>query len=165
MAYLDQKLKDLYKFDGSHPSKWLAQMEKYFELDHVYDDYNQLKMGSMYLDYEIRQWYIGNQRGYERFLTWDAFKKALMDQFDRKIFVDKLTRTDTQPSKDFIFTGKKETKEPKRLFSAGISLLQVHGLIQKEKIIVSINPSCKQNLINVNLEKKLQVPVKHIENT
>ena len=71
----------------------------------------------------------------------------------------------TKPSKDFIFTGKKETKEPKGLFSAGISLLQVHGLIQKEKIIVSINPSCKHNFINVNLAKKLQVPAKHIENT
>ena len=51
------------------------------------------------------------------------------------------------------------------LFPTGISLLQVHGLIQKEKIIVSINPSCKHNFINVNLAKKLQVPAKHIENT
>ena len=30
---------------------------------------------------------------------------------------------------------------------------------------MSINPSCKHNFINVNLEKKLQVPTKHIENT
>ena len=51
------------------------------------------------------------------------------------------------------------------LLPTSISLLQVHGLIQKEKIIVSINPSCKQNLISVNLAKKLQVPAKHIENT
>ena len=89
-----------------------------------------------------------------------------MDRFDRKAnLVDKITQTDTQPSKDFIFTGKKETKEPKGLFSASISLLQVHGLIQKEKIIVSINPSCKQNLINVNLAKKFQVPAKQIAHT
>ena len=116
MGYLDLKLKALYRFDGCHPAKWLATMKKYFELDHVDDDYNQLKMGSNYLDYEIRQWYLGNECGYGRFLTWDAFKKALMDQFDRKIFVDKLTQTDTQLSKGFIFTGNKETKEPKRLF-------------------------------------------------
>lgn len=51
------------------------------------------------------------------------------------------------------------------LFPTGISLLHVHGLIQKEKIIVSINPSCKHNFINVNLAKKLQVPTKHIKNT
>ena len=89
-----------------------------------------------------------------------------MDHFDCKSkLVDKLTKTDTQPSKDFIFTGKKETKEPKGLFSAGIYLLQAHGLIQKEKIIVSINPSCKHNFINVNLTNKLQVPAKQIENT
>ena len=29
---------------------------------------------------------------------------------------------------------------------------------------MSINPSCKHNFINVNLEKELQVPAKHIEN-
>ena len=38
-------------------------------------------------------------------------------------------------------------------------------MIQKEKIIVSLNPSCKHNFINVNLAKKLQIPTKHIENT
>ena len=46
------------------------------------------------------------------------------------------------------------------LFPTGISLLQVHGLIQKEKIIASINPSGKHNFINVNLAKTLQVPAK-----
>jgi len=51
------------------------------------------------------------------------------------------------------------------LFPTGISLLQGHGLIQKEKIMVSINPSCKHNFINVNLAKRLQVPAKQIENT
>lgn len=59
---------------------------------------------------------------------------------------------------------KKENETHKGLFPTGISLLQVHGLIQKEKIIVSINPSCKHNFINVNLAKKLQVPTKNIEN-
>ena len=38
-------------------------------------------------------------------------------------------------------------------------------MIQKEKIIVSINPNGKHNFINVKLAKKLQVPAKHIENT
>ena len=60
---------------------------------------------------------------------------------------------------------KKENETHRGLFSSVVSLLQVHGLIQKEKIIVSINPSCKQNLINVNLAKKLQVPAKHMEHT
>ena len=60
---------------------------------------------------------------------------------------------------------KKENEKSKGLFSTSVSLLQVDGLIQKEKIIVSINPSCKHNFINVNLAKKLQVLAKQIENT
>jgi len=100
------------------------------------------------------------------FSSWVQFAKALMDRFDRKAnLVDKLTQTDTQPSKDFIVTEKKETMEPKGLCPTGISLLQIHGLVQKEKIIVSINPSCKHNFISVNLAKKLQVPAKQIEHT
>ena len=85
------------------------------------------------------------------------FTKSICDHFDHKSnFLGPLTKLrhiGTQPSKDFIFAGKKETKKPKGLFSTGISLLQVHGLIQKEEIIVSINPSCKPNFINVNLPK------------
>jgi len=166
MAALDQNLRDLYIFDGSHPVKWLAQMEKYFKLEYIYDYETQLSRGKMYLDFEIHKWWQEHQRSNGRFLIWDAFKKALIECFDHKSnIVDKLIQIDTQPSKAFIFTGKKETKEPKGLFFAGISVLQVHGLIQKEKIIVSINPSCKQNLINVNLAKKLQVPAKQIQNT
>ena len=33
----------------------------------------------------------------------------------------------------------------------------------KEKVIVSINPSCKHSFIKVNLTKRLQVPEKHIQ--
>ena len=43
------------------------------------------------------------------------------------------------------------------------SLLQVHGWIQQENVIVYINLSCTHNFINVNLEKKLQVSAKHIQ--
>ena len=47
----------------------------------------------------------------------------------------------------------------------GISLLQVHGCIQQEQVIVSIDPSCTHNFINVHLAKKLQVSPKHIQST
>ena len=60
---------------------------------------------------------------------------------------------------------KQDKEKHVGLFPTGISLLQVHGLIQKEKIMVSINPSCKHNFINVNLAKRLQVLAKQIENT
>ena len=45
------------------------------------------------------------------------------------------------------------------------SILKVHGCIQKENILVFISPSCKHNFIHVNLEKKLQVPPKHIQSS
>ena len=91
----------------------------------------------MSLDNERRQWAEWHQRRNRPFASWTQFAKALIERFDRKSnLVDKHTQTDTQPSKAVIFTGKKETKEPKGLFLAGISVLQVHGLIQKEKIIV-----------------------------
>ena len=38
----------------------------------------------------------------------------------------------------------------KGLFSYGNSILQVQGCIHKEHVIVSINPSCQQNLINIH---------------
>jgi len=78
----------------------------------------------------------------------------LPDAEFEKVFLNKWSRS-----------RKKENETHKGLISTGVSLLQVHGLIQKEKIIASINPICKQNLINVNLAKKLQVPGKQIENT
>ena len=78
----------------------------------------------------------------------------LSDAEFEKVFLDKWSRA-----------RKKENETHKGLIATGVSLLQVHGLIQKEKIIVYINPSCKKNHININLTKKLQVPAKQIENT
>ena len=60
---------------------------------------------------------------------------------------------------------KKHIESHKGLFSWGKILLQVDGHIQKENVIISINPSCKNNFINVNLSKRLQVSEKHIQDT
>ena len=43
---------DMNKFDGSHTSAWLAQMEQYFRLNHILDDWTKLTVGTMYLDNE-----------------------------------------------------------------------------------------------------------------
>jgi hypothetical protein len=76
---------------------------------------------------------------------------ALSNKAFEKLFLDKWSHA------------KSKAKEStKGLFSCGNSILQVHGCIQQEKIIVSINPSCMHNFINVNLAKRLQVPAKNI---
>ena len=54
---------------------------------------------------------------------------------------------------------KKETKEPKGLFPTGISLLQVHGLIQKEKIIV-YKSELQEKSHKCQLGKKIASPSK-----
>jgi len=59
----------------------------------------------------------------------------------------------------------KDKYNTKGLFSCGKSILQVHGCIHKENVIIYINPSCQQNLINVHLVNRLQVPTKNIHST
>jgi hypothetical protein len=59
----------------------------------------------------------------------------------------------------------KGKERSKGLFSCGKSILQVHGCIHKENIIVSINPSCQHNFINVQLVNRLQVPTKNVQST
>jgi hypothetical protein len=71
-----------------------------------------------------------------------------------KLLLDKWSRT---KSKDKDITNN--------LFSCGKSILQVHGCIHKVKVIISINPSCQHNFINVHLTNRLQVHVKHIQST
>ena len=59
----------------------------------------------------------------------------------------------------------KDTKSPKGLFSTNISILHVHRCIQQKNIIVSVNPSCKNNFINVNMARELHVSAKQIAKT
>ena len=57
---------------------------------------------------------------------------------------------------------KWDNKNTNGISSGGISLLQVHGCIQQDKVLLSINPNCKHNFINVYLTKRLEVTTKHI---
>jgi len=86
---------------------------------------------------ETHKWYFSLDDKQLSKLSDAEFERVLLDKWSR--------------------TRKKKNEKRKGLFSTGVSLLQVHGLIQKEKIIVSINPSCKHNFMNVNLAKKLQL--------
>jgi hypothetical protein len=78
-------------------------------------------------------------------LSNEEFEKVLLDKWSKS------------KSKDKEIT--------KGLFSCGNSILQVHGCLHKENVIVSINPSCQHNFINVQLVNRLQVPAKNIQST
>ena len=80
--------------------------------------------------------------------------KELSDEEFEKVFLDRWSHV-----------VKKDKKSTRDLFSYDKFISQVHGCIQQEKVIVSINPNCKHNFINVNLAKRLQVPTKNIQNT
>jgi hypothetical protein len=86
-------------------------------------------------------------------LNHDKLKTLSNDEFEQ-VFLDKWSHAK-----------KKDIESHKGLFSCGNILFQVHGCIQKKKVIVSINHSCKHNFINVNLTKILQILEKHIQGT
>jgi hypothetical protein len=79
---------------------------------------------------------------------------ALSDKEYENLFLDKWSHAKIK-YKDYT----------KGLFSHGNSILQVRGCIQKENIIVSINPSCMHNFINVQLVNRLQVHAMNIQST
>ena len=93
---------------------------------------------SLYLQDDAKVWWDS--------LNHDNIETLSDDEFEL-VFLDKWSHAK-----------KKDVESHKGLFSCGNILLQAHGCIQKEKVIVSINPSCKHNFINVNLTKILQVP-------
>ena len=43
---------DMYKFDGSNLTVWVAQMEQYFLLNVIGDDEPKLHVGALYMDQE-----------------------------------------------------------------------------------------------------------------
>eukprot|EP00253_Pinus_taeda_P019281 PITA_19281 len=83
----------MHKFDGSHTSAWLAQMEQYFKLNHILDDGTKLMLGSMYFDNERWQWWEWHQRCNGYFRTWTQFTKALRDRFEQEdSYLGRLTK-------------------------------------------------------------------------
>jgi hypothetical protein len=79
---------------------------------------------------------------------------ALSDEEFEKLFLDRWShvgKKDKEEHQGFIFMWK--------LYITG------SWMHSKEKVIVSINPSCQQNFINVQLVNRLQVPTKNIQST
>eukprot|EP00253_Pinus_taeda_P019071 PITA_19071 len=84
---------DMHKFDGSHTSAWIAQMDQYFKLNHILDDATKLMLGSMYFDNEWWKWWEWHQRCNGYFRTWTEFTKALRDRFEQEdSYLGRLTK-------------------------------------------------------------------------
>jgi hypothetical protein len=75
-------------------------------------------------------------------IQWKSFHHSewmsLSEEALEKLVLDKCSHTKS-----------KDTNITKILFSCDKSILQVHGCIHKENVIISINPSCMHNFINV----------------
>ncbi len=83
----------MQKFDGSNPSAWLAQMEQYFELNRLEDDWTKIRVVTMYLDSQRWQWALWHQRRNAPFSSWVQFTKALRDRFEQgDSFLGSLTK-------------------------------------------------------------------------
>ena len=84
---------DMPKFDGSHTSAWLAQMEQYFFLNHIIEEGTKLMVGTMYLDSERWQWKEWYERCNGQFKNWGQFTKALRNRFEQEdSFLGRLTK-------------------------------------------------------------------------
>eukprot|EP00253_Pinus_taeda_P019119 PITA_19119 len=84
---------DMQKFDGSNPSAWLAQMEQYFELNHLQDDWTKIRVATMYLDSQRWQWAEWHQRCNAPFSSWVQFTKDLQDRSEQgDSFLGNLTK-------------------------------------------------------------------------
>jgi hypothetical protein len=97
------------------------------------------------LNDEPRMWWDG--------LNYEKIKALSYEEYE-KLYIDR-----------WFDANKKDNNIHSGLFSCDNFILQVHGYIQHEKVIVSINPSGKHNFLNVNLNKSLQVPTQNIQNT
>jgi hypothetical protein len=92
------------------------------------------------------------------FLKWSRAKKK-DNESPNSLFSFKVHRgVHTESLTDIRLDAmKQDNTNTNGLSLGGISLLQVHGCIQQEKVIVSIKPSCKHNYINVDLTHRLKV--------
>jgi hypothetical protein len=99
--------------------------------------------------------WVGSQLKGDAAIWWKSHSYSqllkLSDEALEKFILDKWSHVDKGSNKSLFLYGK--------------SILQVHGCIHKENVIVSINPSCQKNFINVQLINRLQVLAKNIQST
>eukprot|EP00253_Pinus_taeda_P002438 PITA_02438 len=83
---------DMQKFDGSNPSTWLPQMEQYFKLNRLQDDWTKIGVATIYLDSERWQWAEWHQLN-EYITAFEALAfrtQHLSDEFYTECFISGL---------------------------------------------------------------------------
>ncbi|KAD3641337.1 hypothetical protein E3N88_30561 [Mikania micrantha] len=72
----------LARFAGTHPERWVAQANRYFEFYSI-PDHERLMIASFYLDEDAADWFDWLQRQSQQ-QTWTDFTKALVQRFKAK---------------------------------------------------------------------------------
>lgn len=74
---------DMHKFEGSYPTGWVSQMEKYFHLHNIIDPKTKLKVRVIYLNVECFRWWQWHLKSIGgRPVGWTYFSKSLCARFN-----------------------------------------------------------------------------------
>jgi hypothetical protein len=73
---------DVTKFDGSEPTGWVTQMERYFSLYGIIDDLAKLWYSVIHLDQERWQWWQWRKTSRQGYIAWTHFVAELYERFD-----------------------------------------------------------------------------------
>jgi hypothetical protein len=73
---------DVTKLDGSDPTGWVTQMEHYFSLYDITDDFAKLQYGVLHLDQERWQWWQWRKIARQGYVALTHFVAKLYERFD-----------------------------------------------------------------------------------
>jgi hypothetical protein len=73
---------DVTKFDGSDPTGWVTQMERYFSFYDIKNDLAKLRYGVLHLDQERWQWWQWRKTSRQGYISWTHFVADLYVCFD-----------------------------------------------------------------------------------
>jgi hypothetical protein len=73
---------DVTKFDGSDPTGWVTQMERYFSLYGITNGLAKLRYGVLHLDQEHWQWWQWRKTSRQGYIAWTQFVTEIYERFD-----------------------------------------------------------------------------------
>jgi hypothetical protein len=73
---------DVTKFDVSDPTGWVIQMEHYFSLYGITDDFVKLRYCVLHLDQEHWKWWKWRKNALQGYVAWTHFLEEIYECFD-----------------------------------------------------------------------------------